>query len=346
LPASNPPPNGQLVVVIGGSRGSIGPLRQILGALPADLPAAVLVVVHLAPSQRRPIALVAGHTSLQVALAEDGVHFAAGKVYLAPSDHHLALEAGVLRVFRGPRENGSRPAIDTLFRSAAVHYGSRVVGVLLSGLLGDGSGGLAAIKRCGGTAVVQDPLDALSDEIPRRALEATTVDHCVPASQIAALLTDIAQRPAAPSPPVPEDLRVEAHLAISAAPSIQAVQALGQPVPLVCPACDGPLWQVSQLGSHHYRCHLAHSFSPEAMLSEQAVAMERALWVAFRTLKERGLLLEKMALEARERGHMSMADNYEERIRELEQHALDIHRWVAAGNELVAEEEGGRSLGA
>jgi two-component system chemotaxis response regulator CheB len=333
LPASNHPANAQHVVVIGGSRGSIEPLRQILGALPADLPATVLVVVHLAASQPSPIALVAGHTSLEVALAEDGVHFAAGKVYLAPSDHHLALEAGVLRVFRGPRENGSRPAIDTLFRSAAAHYGSRVAGVLLSGLLGDGSAGLAAIKRCGGTAVVQDPRDALSDEIPRRALEATTVDHCVPASQIAALLIDFIRRPAAPSPPVPEDLRVEAQLAISAAPSVQAVQALGQPVPLVCPACDGPLWQVSQPGSYHYRCHVAHSFSPEAMLSEQAAAMERALWVALRTLKERGVLLERMSQEARERGLMSMADNYEERIRELERHASDIHSWVTGGRE-------------
>jgi two-component system chemotaxis response regulator CheB len=339
LPASNHSANGQHVVVIGGSRGSIEPLRQILGAMPADLPAAVCVVVHLAPNQRSPVGLVAGHTSLEVALAEDGVHFAQGKVYLAPSDHHLALEAGVLRVFRGPRENGSRPAIDTLFRSAAVNYRSRVVGVLLSGLLGDGSAGLAAIKRCGGTALVQDPRDALSDEIPRRALRATAVDHCVPASQIARLLIEIVQRPPAPSPPIPEDLRIEAHLAMSAAPSIQAVQALGHPVPLVCPACDGPLWQVSQQGSYHYRCHLGHSFSPEAMLSEHAAAMERALWVAFRTLKERGLLLDKMAEEARERGLTSMAESYEARIQELEQHAVDIYRWVAAESEPANEEE-------
>ena len=329
--------SGHDVVVIGGSSGSIEPLRQILGALPADLPASVFVVLHLGPTQRAPNLLIDGHTPLDVVLAEGGARLAPGTLYLAPSDHHLALDDGTICVFRGPRENGSRPAIDTLFRSAAVQYRGRVVAVLLSGWLHDGTVGLSAVKRCGGTVIVQAPAEAMADEMPRRALQATSVDHCVPAAEIGPLLLDIVRRPAAVAPDVPEDLRIEAQLALSSDDASRQIESIGEPAQLVCPECSGPLWRLTQAGAPRFRCLVGHAFSPEAMLTQQSLAVEQALWVALRALKERGTLLSRMAEDARTRGLAAIADGYDERIRELDQHASSIHRLLAAPPAAIAQ---------
>jgi two-component system chemotaxis response regulator CheB len=282
--------------------------------------------------------LIANHTALAVKLAEDGMPFSPGEVYIAPSDRHLALQDGVMRVFRGPRENGARPAIDVLFRSAAVSHGARVVGVLLSGSLSDGSLGLAAVKRCGGVALVQAPTEAQKDEMPRRALRATPVDHCLPAAQLADQLAAIIPQPAPESPPVPEDLRVEARLALRAADPYHRVEQLGQPIPIVCPECSGPLTEVRHHDSFGFRCHIGHAYSPEAMLTQHSLTLERALWVAFRTLKERGVLLSQLAEDARARGLETSASGFEERLRELEDHAASVHRAIATVSELPSEE--------
>jgi two-component system chemotaxis response regulator CheB len=326
------------IVLLGGSSGSLAPLREILRSLPAQLPASVFVVIHLAVTPFSPVVVIEGYSSLPVQLAEDGVHFMPGIVYMAPGDQHLALEDGVMRVFRGARENGSRPAIDVLFRSAAVHHGSRVAGVLLSGALSDGSLGLAAVRRCGGITIVQDPNEALNASIPRSAMQATPVDHCLPAAQIGPLLRDIVRRPPNPSPAVPEDLRTEARLALRAADPLAPPEVVGEPIVIVCPECSGPLSRVSHAGTYGYRCHVGHAYSPQAMLAEHGLALERALWVAFRTLKERGVLLEQMGNEARVHGRTWMAERFDERRQELEKHAAAVHAALRAGTEAPREE--------
>jgi two-component system chemotaxis response regulator CheB len=265
-------------------------------------------------------------------LAEDGAGLAPGKAYLAPSDHHVALDNATICVFRGARENGSRPSIDTLFRSAAVQYRGRVVAVLLSGYLHDGSVGLSAVKRCGGTVIVQAPDDAIADEMPRRALQATSVDYCIPAAEIGPLLLDIVQRPATVATDVPEDLRIEARLALSADDAERQNESIGQPAQLVCPDCSGPLWQITQGGLRRYRCLVGHAFSSEAMLTQQSMAIEQALWVALRALKERRTLLGRMADDARTRGHEAIASGYDERLRELDQHTSSIERLLAGAS--------------
>jgi two-component system chemotaxis response regulator CheB len=332
------PPQPHHILLLGGSAGSLAPLREILGSLPAKLPASVFVVIHLAPTRVSPTVVLANYTSLPLQLAEDGARFLPGVVYMAPSDRHLALKDGRMRVFRGARENGSRPAIDVLFRSAAVNHGSSVIGVLLSGALSDGSLGLAAVKRCGGTTIVQDPDDALNSSIPRSALRATRVDHCVPAARIAPLLLDILRHPPSASPPVPEDLRIEARLALSTEDPYAPAEVMGEPIPIVCPECSGPLSRVSHGGEYGYRCHVGHAYSAQGMLGEHGLALERALWVAFRALKERGILLDQMADDAREHGRTWAAQRFEERRHEIEKHAASVHSALRNGSEPPSEE--------
>src|SRR5262249_2025863 len=182
------------IIVIGGSAGAPAPLKDILSRLPVDLPAAVFVVLHI-PAQGIGIlsTVASAAAKLPVRQAESGMPIENGHIYLAAPDHHLLIFKNRIVLGRGPRENMVRPAIDPLFRSAALHYGPRVIGLVLSGLLSDGAAGLNAVKRCGGIALVQDPSDAISDEMPRRALEATTVDLCVPGARLGDVLSELAQ---------------------------------------------------------------------------------------------------------------------------------------------------------
>jgi len=182
------------VIVIGGSSGATAPLREILGRLPTDLPAAVFVVLHI-PAQGIGLlsTVVTAAAGLPVVQAASGMVIERGHIYLAVPDHHLLVYESHIILGRGPRENLARPAIDPLFRSAALQYGPRVIGVVLSGLLSDGAAGLNAIKRCGGVTLVQDPSDAIADEMPLRAMEATTVDLCVASAKIGDVLSDLAR---------------------------------------------------------------------------------------------------------------------------------------------------------
>ena len=180
---------GHDIVVIGGSAGGVEALRRICEGLPADFPAAVFVVIHISPNSRSimpDLLSRAGRLPARHPTDEEPIH--RGTIYVAPPDMHMLLRPGYVMLRRGPQENRTRPAIDPLFRSAAVAYGSRVIGVVLSGLLDDGCAGLLAIKSCGGISVVQEPNDAMWPEMPRNALAHDRVDHCVPAAELPALL--------------------------------------------------------------------------------------------------------------------------------------------------------------
>ena len=202
------------IIVIGGSSGATAPLKEILGRLPADLPAAVFVVLHIPSHGIGVLSTVAsGSGRLPVVQAQSGMVIKNGHIYLAAPDHHLLLFESHIMLGRGPRENMVRPAIDPLFRSAALQYGPRVIGVVLSGLLSDGAAGLTAIKQCGGVTLVQDPADATADEMPLRALEATTVDLCVPGARIGDVLSDLVHEEPGSRLPVPPEIRSEVEIA-------------------------------------------------------------------------------------------------------------------------------------
>jgi Chemotaxis response regulator containing a CheY-like receiver domain and a methylesterase domain len=193
---------GHDIIVIGASMGGIETLSNLVAQFPEDLPAAIFIVVHIAPNGPGVLAQILDRTGpLTAKLAENGESIRHGRIYVAPPDHHLLVKQGFIRVTRGPRENRSRPAIDPLFRSAAVAYGSRVIGVILTGFQNDGTAGLITIKRCGGVAVVQEPKDALALDMPQSALDSVEVDHCLAVSGMGAVLDRLAREPVKETPP-------------------------------------------------------------------------------------------------------------------------------------------------
>ncbi len=188
---------GHDVIVVGASAGGVEALDRLVAALPDDLPASLFVVLHVPPTGRSALPdILRRHCRLPVAHAIDGEAVKPGQVYVAPPDQHLLVADGQVRLGRGARENGHRPAIDPLFRSAAREYGPRVVGVVLSGVLDDGTAGLAAVKAGGGVAIVQEPADAMYPAMPQHALENVAVDHVLAAGEIAAALDRLAREPA------------------------------------------------------------------------------------------------------------------------------------------------------
>jgi two-component system chemotaxis response regulator CheB len=312
---------GHDIIVIGGSAGAFEPLRSLLAELPAELRAIVCVVLHRAPSERDLLpGLLSRHCALFVKSAVDGERPLAGTVYLAPADRHLLLDEHSLALTRGPRENQFRPAIDVLFRSAAVTFGSRVIGVLLSGALDDGASGIAAIKRCGGIAIVQDPADAQMPDMPEAALRHTKVDAIVPAREIASLLQEMVGRPPGPPVAIPQELFLEAQLAASTRISLEKQNELGELTPLNCPDCSGPLWKVHG-EPLRFRCLTGHTLSAKSLGYAQTQQLEAAVWSAIRQFEQRVNLMHSMADNAERLGRSRMSSSYRDRANEAHSHS-------------------------
>src|SRR5947199_4217672 len=180
------------IVVIGASAGGIEALGGLVRHLPADLGAAVLVVLHLAPEHKSVLPRILSSAGPMPAKhAHNGEALVPNCIYVARPDHHLLLHESHIRVIRGPRENGHRPAIDPLFRTAAYTYGPRVIGVVLTGRLDDGTSGLQAVKECGGLAIVQDPADAEHPSMPRSALRSVKVDRTAPLGELGKAIMEL-----------------------------------------------------------------------------------------------------------------------------------------------------------
>lgn len=317
------------IIVIGGSAGATAPLKQILGRLPADLPAAVFIVLHIPAQGIGILSTVASSAGkLPVRQAENGMKIEPGRVYLAAPDHHLLLSEDRVLLGRGPRENMVRPAIDALFRSAALHHGSRVIGVLLSGLLSDGAAGLNAIKRCGGTTVVQDPSDAIADEMPRRAIEATTIDLCVPGASMGDVLSELVREPPGAVLPIPPEIRLEVEIAAGDRIGSDILTSLADPVALTCPACGGVLSEVKESRPMRFRCQVGHAYTADALAKEQEGRVDEALRVALRIIEERAELVQRMASDGRRSGRPAVAEMYASRAAEYREYADMIRRVV------------------
>jgi len=315
------------IIVIGGSSGATAPLKQILGRLPVDLPAAVFVVLHIPAQGIGILSTVASAAGpLPVVQAESGMIIRNGQVYLAAPDHHLLLSESHIMLGRGPRENMVRPAIDPLFRSAALHYGPRVIGVVLSGLLSDGAAGLNAVKRCGGLALVQDPSDAIADEMPLRALETTTVDLCVPGAKLGDVLSDLAREPAGTTLPVPPEIRLEVEIAAGDRIGSDKLTGIAEPAPLTCPSCGGVLSMVKMSYPLRFRCQVGHAYTADALAREQEGRVDEAMRVALRIIEERAELVHRMAENGRHSGRVAVAQMYDARAIEYREYADMIRR--------------------
>jgi two-component system chemotaxis response regulator CheB len=315
------------IIVIGGSSGATAPLKHILGRFPEDLPAAVFVVLHIPARSTGILAIVASAAGrLPVREVEDGMPIERGHVYIAAPDRHLIVADNQIRLGRGPRENMVRPAIDPLFRSAAMSYGSRVIGVVLSGLLSDGASGLNAIKRCGGMALVQDPADALADEMPRRALEATTIDLCVPGAKLGDVLSDLAREAAGPPLPVPPEIRLEVDIAAGERINSEMLARIADPAAITCPSCGGVLSKSKSGHPLRFRCQVGHAFTADVLAKEQEGRVDEALRVALRIIEERAELVTRMADDGRQTGRRAVAEMYDERAREYREYADTLRR--------------------
>ena len=317
------------IIVIGGSSGATAPLKAILGALPRTLPAAVFIVLHIPSRSTGLLSTVASAAGpLPARQAEDGMKIERGNIYIAAPDHHMILSDGVIRLGRGPRENMVRPAIDPLFRSAAMVYGPRVIGVILSGLMSDGASGLNAIKQCGGIALVQDPEDAIADEMPRRALEATIADLCIPGAKLGDILSDMARQAPGPKLPVPPELRLEVDIAMGERIDSQVLAKIADPVALTCPACGGVLSKMRGAKPLRFRCQVGHGYTADIVAKEQEGRVDEALRVALRIIEERAELVARMSEEGRQGGRRAVADMYEERAKEYRGYADTIRKAV------------------
>ncbi|WP_052055241.1 chemotaxis protein CheB [Myxosarcina sp. GI1] len=317
------------VITIGTSAGGIQALKTLVSQLPKNFPASIHVVLHIsneAPSNLPTILKKAGQ--LSVSFSEDGERIEPGHIYIAPPDFHQILEYDRIRVIRGPRENRMRPAIDPLFRSAAVAYTSYATGVILTGMLDDGTAGLQAIKACGGTAIVQDPKDAAYSSMPESAISNVKVDWVVPLNDIAALLQQRIRQTPPVIKEVPAHLLLEVPIAQNAITKPAIMDRIGKPVAQSCPSCGGPLWQMKNGSLLRYRCHIGHAFSNRTLVEEQSEATEKALWIALRTLEERARLLKNMSDNYAQKGATSLAKVHEERSAEAFDGALHIRSLI------------------
>jgi len=268
------------VIVIGGSAGAIEALRELLKGMPAEFPAAILVVIHLADNSEHFADIFRVCSVLPVSTGQDGERIERARVYLAPPKHHMLVQDGHIRLSKGPRENRHRPSVDALFRSAARAYRSRVAAVVLSGALDDGTGGAQAIKARGGVVVVQDPTGAMIPSMPASVSKHVKVDRCLPVSEMPAALLDIVKK---------QLKHGNGRVMVSGNGKSRGKLPVGKgkdSFALICPDCDGPLVPQKRGTYTEFQCQVGHVFTLKGLSEAHADALERGLWVALRRLEE------------------------------------------------------------
>jgi two-component system chemotaxis response regulator CheB len=319
------------IIVLGASAGGIEALQAIVKTLPAKLEASLFVVVHIpshSPSNLPHILSAAG--PIKAVHAQDGAAIERNRIYIAPPDKHMILDAGKIVVRRGPKENRFRPSVDALFRSAAYVYGSRVIGVVLW-----------SIKRLGGLAVIQDPNDALYPEMPRNVTEHVEVDHVAPASAIGALLAKLCcVNPTSSHNVDKEDLRrlaCEVEISGYGGAFEKGIMDWGAMAAFTCPECHGALVKITEGSILRYRCHTGHAFTPSTLLAGITEAVEETLWQAMRGVEEQAMMLEHLASHLRASGRDDAAQRFVEKARHARDQAQIIHDSIPEHEQLSAD---------
>ena len=316
---------GRDIVVIGGSAGSIEAVTEVVRGLPPEFPGSVFVVVHFPGSVTSTLPRILSRAGpLTARHARDAEPIETARIYVAPPDCHLLLTEGYARLTRGPKENGHRPAIDPLFRTAAHSYGPRVVGVVLSGNLNDGTAGLLTIKQHGGLAVVQSLETALYQGMPQSAIDHVPVDHVLSPSAISLLLAELVSESAERVKVVPMAEDLDSTEQPDEFALTDRHKQPGVPSTMTCPECHGTLWEVKDEELVRFRCRVGHAYSDEALLIHQGEQLEAALWTALRALEEHSALGRRLAARANNRGHTHSASAFTEQAMTAEHHASVI----------------------
>jgi two-component system chemotaxis response regulator CheB len=337
------------LIVIGASAGGIEALQQLLRQLPAKLKASVLIVVHTSNHPASVLPNIMQRAARLPAIhPADGTPIEKERVYIAPPDYHMIVEGNLLRVIQGPRENLHRPAIDPLFRSAAASYGRRVIGVILTGALDDGTSGLMVVDAHGGAAIVQDPRTAVFSSMPESALEQVPSAQVLPLQEMGERLVQLVQEELPesmcrssrePDAETTQEIKI-AELHMSA---FKEENHPGQPSPFACPDCGGVLWEIQDNGFLRFRCRVGHAFTARHLGAEQRHAIETALWAALRALEESASLYSRMAERASDSLHMQTADRFNERVSDTKANARVLRDFLLNVNKeeeerLVSEE--------
>lgn len=320
------------IIAIGASTGGVRALKQILPGLPADMPAAVFIVLHIGAGNSILPSVLGAHCKLPVLHGTDGALIENGKVFVAPPDHRLVIDGDRMRLSRSARENHARPAIDPLLRSAAVAHRQRVIGVILTGNLDDGTVGLQAVKAYGGIAVVQDPEEAEASSMPLSASRYVDADYCLPLGDIAPTLAGLAGQAAAAEKYITRQqaIDMENQVALTGHLSEERIDAIATRSTQTCPECGGTLWTIN--GSHplRFRCHTGHAYTAQSMLEHQCDAAEQAVWAAVRALHERYTLLKRLADGAKENGYDAQAEEYEAAAASAAGHAQSLRKMITS----------------
>lgn len=314
------------IVVVGASAGGIEALQGLVTGLPHDFAGALCVVLHVQAGSPSALPEILGKAGpLPVRHARDGESIRPGHVYVAPPDH-----GDCLAVTKGPKENRFRPAVDALFRSAAYTHAPNVIGVVLSGVLDDGTSGLWTVKRLGGTAIVQDPEEAAFDAMPRHALEQVAVDYQVGVREMGPLLDRLVREAASEMRETQlndserERLEIEVGIAARGPDSPMAVRRLGDFSPYTCPECQGVLVEFEEGGQPRFRCHTGHAFSAAGLLAKISESIENKLYQTLRAMEEGIVLLQQLGAQTGQLSRPQLADLLA-RVRQVEQSAGVIH---------------------
>lgn len=308
------------IIVIGASAGGVGALQRLCASLPYDVPAAIFIAQHLSPSARSVLPELLDRAGpLPASSPADGQPIEHGRIYVAAPDHHMLIRTDRILMRRGPHENRTRPAANALFRSAAVHHGARTIGVVLTGLLDDGTEGLIAIKSAGGVSIVQDPADAEWPSMPRNALSRDHVDHVLGLTEIPPLLARLVREEAGPSAPLSEEYVTEDRIAAQEFAVMEPdIHTPGRPSHLSCPDCGGVLNEIDVDREMRFRCQVGHAFTPIGLAVAQREELERALSVAVRTHRDRIRLFDQMNDRAQARGLSHAERRWADAARESE----------------------------
>jgi two-component system chemotaxis response regulator CheB len=325
------------IIVIGASAGGVETLTQLVSQLSSPFPAAIFIAIHF-PSYGVSLlpSILSRAGSLPALHPVDGETIHPGNIYIAPPDHHLLVRQGHIQLSRGPRENGHRPAIDPLFRSAALSYGSRVIGIIMSGALDDGVAGLATVKACGGIAIAQDPSEALFNSMPCHAIETVKVDRVLRIHEIAAYLNQLNPKSTPEDPAMADEIKTEADLVAQDKTAREQGEYPGSPFPVTCPDCGGVLWELHHNNLLRFRCHVGHVYSLDSLVAEQSDDVEQALWSSIRALEEKAALARRLAVQAKQSNRAMSAARFLERAEEAHRHANLIRR-IAAGQPALRE---------
>ncbi len=321
------------IVVVGASAGGVVALIELVKNFPDDFEASVFVVQHVAPSTPSVLPLILQRSGpLPVSHAKDGEQFKKGHIYIAPPDHHILLDNDRILVKKGPKENRFRPSIDALFRSAAYNYGARVTGVILSGLLDDGTAGLWSIKHLGGRAIIQDPEEAEFPSMPQSVLEYVEVDYLLGVKNMGAVLFAIAQQEADENPVLTEneDQRWQREINIAAQKNAfdMGITKFGDPSLLTCPECSGALLEVKEGRLTRYRCHTGHGFTSSALLAGVTKSVEENLYQVVRGLEEACMILTNTARQYQEANNAAAAKKFSDKAEQIQQRSRTIQKLI------------------